>query len=155
MSWLSDRPRPVPSPAGLVVKNGLNIFAFTSSGMPVPLSRIDDFHGVAEVAGRRRDRRFVGAGLRRLALLRRVESVADEIEQHARQLLRMALDLAGLRVEALFDRDVEAGLFGARAVIGEVQRLLDELIDVDRRRSPEPSRECSSMFLTMESARLP
>jgi hypothetical protein len=30
----------VPSPAGLVVKNGLKIFAFTSWGIPVPLSRI-------------------------------------------------------------------------------------------------------------------
>src|SRR5207248_755416 len=30
MSWLSDRPSPVPSPAGLVVKKGLNIFSFTS-----------------------------------------------------------------------------------------------------------------------------
>src|SRR5208282_1125357 len=40
MSWLIERPRPVPSPAGLVVKNGLNIFAFTSAGMPVPLSRM-------------------------------------------------------------------------------------------------------------------
>ena len=33
-----DRPRPVPWPVGLVVKNGWNIFAFTCSGMPVPLS---------------------------------------------------------------------------------------------------------------------
>src|SRR5208282_1940504 len=40
MSWLSERPRPVPSPAGFVVKNGLNIFSLTSGGMPVPLSRI-------------------------------------------------------------------------------------------------------------------
>src|SRR5260221_395947 len=40
MSWLIDRPRPVPSPAGLVVKKGLNIFSFTSSGIPVPLLRI-------------------------------------------------------------------------------------------------------------------
>src|SRR5262245_35303052 len=40
ISWLMERPRPVPSPAGLVVKNGLNIFSFTSGGMPVPLSRI-------------------------------------------------------------------------------------------------------------------
>src|SRR6266481_3674334 len=40
MSWLIDRPSPVPSPAGLVVKNGLNIFSFTSNGIPVPLSRI-------------------------------------------------------------------------------------------------------------------
>src|ERR1019366_3573598 len=37
---LIDRPSPVPSPAGLVVKNGLNIFSLTSSGIPVPLSRI-------------------------------------------------------------------------------------------------------------------
>src|SRR5664279_3819911 len=40
ISWLSERPRPVPSPTGFVVKNGLNIFSFTSGGMPVPLSRI-------------------------------------------------------------------------------------------------------------------
>src|SRR5262249_27834148 len=40
ISWLMERPSPVPSPAGLVVKNGLNIFSFTSAGMPVPLSRI-------------------------------------------------------------------------------------------------------------------
>ena len=40
MSWLMERPRPVPSPVGLVVKNGLNIFSFTSGGIPVPLSRI-------------------------------------------------------------------------------------------------------------------
>src|SRR5215471_20605899 len=39
MSWLIDRPSPVPSPAGFVVKNGLNIFSFTSGGMPEPLSR--------------------------------------------------------------------------------------------------------------------
>ena len=35
-----ERPSPVPSPAGFVVKNGSNIFSFTSGGMPVPLSRI-------------------------------------------------------------------------------------------------------------------
>src|ERR1700730_11870706 len=40
MSWLIDNPSPVPSPAGLVVKKGLNIFSFTSGGMPVPLSRM-------------------------------------------------------------------------------------------------------------------
>src|SRR5689334_23453802 len=39
-SWLIDRPRPVPSPAGLVVKKGLNIFSFTSGRIPTPLSRI-------------------------------------------------------------------------------------------------------------------
>src|SRR5262249_56437156 len=38
MSWLMDKPSPVPSPAGLVVKNGLNIFSLNSVGIPVPLS---------------------------------------------------------------------------------------------------------------------
>jgi hypothetical protein len=32
MSWLIERPSPAPSPDGLVVKNGLNIFALTPSG---------------------------------------------------------------------------------------------------------------------------
>src|SRR5262249_31111183 len=40
MSWLIDTPSPVPSPTGLVVKKGLNIFSFTSAGIPVPLSRM-------------------------------------------------------------------------------------------------------------------
>ena len=40
MSWHIDRPSPVPSPGGLVVKNGLNILSLASSGMPVPLSRM-------------------------------------------------------------------------------------------------------------------
>jgi len=40
MSCVIERPRPVPSPAGLVVKNGLNIFSCTATEMPVPLSRM-------------------------------------------------------------------------------------------------------------------
>src|SRR3954451_9301026 len=40
MSWLIDKPSPVPSPAGLVVKKGLNIFSFTSVAIPMPLSRM-------------------------------------------------------------------------------------------------------------------
>src|SRR6516164_11108297 len=40
MSWVIERPSPVPSPVGLVVKKGLNIFSLTSGGIPVPLSRI-------------------------------------------------------------------------------------------------------------------
>jgi len=40
MSWLMERSRLVPSPLGFVVKNRSNIFSFTSSKIPVPLSRI-------------------------------------------------------------------------------------------------------------------
>ena len=53
MSWLMDRPSPVPSPAGLVVKKGLNIFSFTSAGMPVPLSRIRISTLLPRLSGRR------------------------------------------------------------------------------------------------------
>lgn len=38
--WVIERPSPVPSPVGLVVKKGLNIFSRTSGGIPLPLSRI-------------------------------------------------------------------------------------------------------------------
>ena len=40
-------------------------------------------------------------------------------------------------------------------MIGKVEALLDDGIDIDRPVFTEPSRECSSMFLTMASARLP
>src|SRR5262249_57287168 len=38
MSWLIERPSPVPSPVGFVVKKGLNILSFTAGEIPVPLS---------------------------------------------------------------------------------------------------------------------
>ena len=34
-------------------------------------------------------------------------------------------------VEVALERDVELAVLGARAVIGEVQRLLDQRVDVD------------------------
>ena len=33
-----ERPRPVPLPTSLVVKNGSKILSITSGGMPVPVS---------------------------------------------------------------------------------------------------------------------
>src|SRR5215472_5919364 len=39
MSQLIERPKPVPSPVGLVVKNGWKSLSRVSGGIPVPLSR--------------------------------------------------------------------------------------------------------------------
>jgi len=39
MSQLIERPSPVPSPVGFVVKNGWNSLSRISGGMPTPLSR--------------------------------------------------------------------------------------------------------------------
>src|SRR5579875_458239 len=38
MRWQSERPSPVPAPAGFVVKNGSKTRARCSGGMPMPLS---------------------------------------------------------------------------------------------------------------------
>ena len=43
-----------------------------------------------------------------------------------------SIGLAGVGIEARSQRDVEARLLGARAVIGEVEALLDQGVDVDR-----------------------
>ncbi len=86
--------------------------------------------------------------------VRGVKAVADQVEQDAGELLREDFDGAGGRVEILLQRDVEARLFRAGPVIGEVQRLFRSAFRSIGRTSPPPSRECSSMFLTMESARV-
>ena len=38
--WQMERPNPVPTPTGLVVKNGSKMRGRTSSGMPTPVSEI-------------------------------------------------------------------------------------------------------------------
>ena len=102
--------------------------------MPVPLSRMAISTLVAQVARRGGQGRLVGAvRLGLLALLRRVEAVGNQVQQHARDLLREEIGGAGFGIERFCDRHVEARLFGPRAVIGEVQRLLDHRVDVDRR----------------------
>src|ERR1700730_10756265 len=97
-----DRPSPVPSPAGFVVKNGLNSFSLTSGGMPVPLSRIlistlsPRFLVAAKSIG------LIVAAIRLgFALRGCVEAVGDQVEQRPRDLLREQIDLTGSRVATL------------------------------------------------------
>src|SRR5207249_1117818 len=79
--------------------------------------------------------------------------VRDQVEQHPRDLLREQIDLAGRRVEGPLQGNDEALLLGPRPVIGEIEAFLHQGVDLDR--AVFPWRECSSMFLTMASARLP
>ena len=46
--------RPIPSPAGLVVKKGLNILSLTSGGNPRTVIADADLHPVTEIFRRRR-----------------------------------------------------------------------------------------------------
>src|SRR5215469_12745605 len=127
-----DRPRPVPSPAGFVVKNGLNILSLTSGGMPVPLSRI--------LISTRSPRFLVEAVSRLIAIAtflfftpgRRIEAVGDQIQESPRDLLREYVDLASVRIQGPLHIDLEALLLGPCTMKGEIEAVLDERVDVDR-----------------------
>ena len=47
-------------------------------------------------------------------------------------ILREDIGFAGGRIKRSFQRDIEALLLGARPVIGEIEALLDESVDIDR-----------------------
>src|SRR6478752_359141 len=84
MSWLNERPRPVPSPGGLVVKKGLNIFSFTSGGIPMPLSRIL-ISTLAEVFRRGSEGALITIAIDLdLTLRRRVKAVGNQVQKHPR-----------------------------------------------------------------------
>src|SRR4029077_8953785 len=79
-----------------------------------------------------RKRRLEGATVAlRFVLGRGVEAVRDEVQEHALKFLRVEIDLSDRRVEVLDEGDVEARLLRARAVIGEVDTLLDQGIEID------------------------
>src|SRR5262245_9980088 len=67
-----------------------------------------------------------------LALCRRIEAVGDQVKESPRDLLRKNIDLTGRWIEAPLHIDLEALLLGASAMVGEIEALLDESIDVDR-----------------------
>ena len=69
--------------------------------------------------------------------------------------MRVDVERARIGVEVARETDTEVGLLRPGTVIREIEALLDERIYPVDCRSPELSRECSSMFLTIASARRP
>ena len=101
--------------------------------MPVPLSRMRDFHTIAEVLGRRRKGWLVVAAIGLCSTLGRcVKAVGNQVEQNPRNVLWEHVGFAGSGIKRLFQRDIEALLLGARPVIGEIEAFLDEGVDIDR-----------------------
>ena len=90
-----------------------------------------DFHTVGKTSGGSQERRLEAIPRLAGAPGRRVKPVGDHVEQRPRDLLRVQLDLAGSGVEIAFERDLEIGAFGTRTVIGQIEALLDEGVDVD------------------------
>src|SRR5215831_6620986 len=91
-----------------------------------------DLDSFAEIAGR--DLQYgVELAIRfSLAFDCRVEAVADQVQEDPGDVLRDDLDWRELAIEVAVHRDVEALILGAGAVIGEVERLFDECVDVSQ-----------------------
>src|SRR5689334_18987388 len=90
-----------------------------------------NFHAVDEPPCRSQKRRLEAIARLACAFCRRVEAVRDHIEKRPRDLLGIQLDLSGVRIEIAFEHDLEIRALGARAMIGKVEALLDEGIDLN------------------------
>ena len=65
------------------------------------------------------------------ALVRGVKSVAEQVEKHARHVLRHEFDRRDVAAVLPIQSDVEVLILGAGAVIGEIERLLDQRVEID------------------------
>ena len=102
MPWLIESPSPVPSPSGLVVKNGSNTCAASASDMPGPSSATS----TATPSSQRRARTTTRAGPAGAG--DRLGRVVDEIDEDL-------LDLVGVDVgHRQVGLDLEAGLHPVR-----------------------------------------
>src|SRR5215469_6884104 len=91
-----------------------------------------DFNGVAEIL-----RRYLQSGLELgvaplpLALGGGIEAIAEQIEADAGDVLGGKFDRSNFVGKISLQRDVEARILGAATVIGEVQGLLDQAVEID------------------------
>src|SRR5208282_1856826 len=103
------------------------------TGNAGPVVADSDFDTVAEVLSRGSKRWFVAASISlRFALRGCIEAVGNQIKQHPGNLLREQINLTGGRVKILLQGDIEALLLGPRPMIGEIEALLDQGVDIDR-----------------------
>ena len=65
------------------------------------------------------------------SLVRGVEAVAEQVEENAGDLLRRQLDWREAGLEIALQGDVEILILRPRTVIGEVQRLVDQGVEID------------------------
>src|ERR1700682_4457924 len=91
-----------------------------------------NFDAVTEVLGRDSEGGLVASIRFRFALRRRVEAIRDQVKQHPRNLLREKIDLARGRIKGTLQGDIESLFLGPRSVIGQIEALLDDSIDIDR-----------------------
>ena len=132
MSWLIDRPSPVPSPDGFGCEERIEYFLFDVLRDAGPVIANTDLDLVSEVRGRSGKHWLEGVIGFRFSFRRGVESVRYQIEQDSRDLLRIDISHADGWVEIALQGDTEARFFRSGTVISEVQALIDYRVDVSR-----------------------
>ena len=133
MPWQIERPMPVPTPCGLVVKKGSKIRRLTSGGMPRAVVR-DLGDDLAAAAARRARRGGAAAGDLHQRLLR----VDEQVEQHLVQLVAVAPDARQAGRHVGVDLDAR----GAQAVAGKLEGAV---ITCGRATGPSCGGRCRAM----------
>src|SRR5262249_39545132 len=91
-----------------------------------------DFNRIAQIACRYFQGRLeLGVAPLLLAFGSSVEAIAEQVETDAGDILRVDFDWSDGLGEFFFQRDVEARILRPATVIGEVQRLLDQAVEID------------------------
>ena len=113
-----------------------------------------DFHAIAKVFCRGREGRLVIATISFcFALSRGIEAVCNQIQKSPRDVLREDVGFTGRRIKGPLSV-ISKPCFSARAPCQARLRLSSTMALISTSRcSPELSRECSNMFLTIASAR--
>jgi len=132
------RPRPVPWPVGLVVKNGSNIFSSLSAGMPVPSSSISaaTMRSPARKTSERASPMFAPTPVSWRAEVRTVMSPPEPATASAALVSRLtstwlifhAVDAQRGQIGRQFPHDLD--VLRCEDAAGEPERLLDHGIQV-------------------------
>src|SRR5262245_13294824 len=91
-----------------------------------------DFHTIAKASGRGHQGWFIAiAFILGPTLCCRIKAILDQVQKYPCDVLREYVGLPSVRVESPPHGDVEALFFSSCTVIGEIEALLDEGIDID------------------------
>jgi hypothetical protein len=124
--------KPGPFPGGLRRKERVEQLLLDLGRYAGAVVADSYFHPVTEILGRGSERLLVVASIRfSLTLRRRIEAVRDQIQEYSRDPLRETVNFTCGRIQRTLERDVEPLLLGPRPVIGEVEALLDQGVDID------------------------
>ncbi len=98
-----------------------------------PIIANSDLHGITEVPGSGAQHRFEAwISVLHFAFADCIETVRNQIQEDTSDLLRKQIDRAGALVEVALQGHIELRLLGPRAVISEIETLIQNRVDIRR-----------------------